>query len=63
MAAAEGFLGSVTKLPENLFPVTLFPDQDTNLKLSETLAFALVLDPHCNAEICVPSAEFVYVTV
>jgi hypothetical protein len=36
MAAAEGFLGSVTKLPKDLFPVTLFTDQDTSLRLSET---------------------------
>ena len=35
MAAAEGFLRSVTKLPKDLFQVTLFKNQDTSLRLSE----------------------------
>jgi hypothetical protein len=63
MAAAEGFLGSLTKLPKDLFPVILFTDQDkdTSLRLSETLAFASVLELHCNTERCVPSAEYVTV--
>lgn len=51
----------MTELPKDLFPVTLFTDQDGSRRLSEAYAFALVLELHCNAERCVPSVGYVTV--